>query len=204
MSTSVRFPLVVVALVALVATVAPMARAAGTDARASGAEENMLRGPHPFRKDNELSAHMLLSAGGDNTPNGGKLALDYGYKLQGPVWLNLQLSSQRAACRSQSGVGTCAGPAGTVYETLAGVKLKWPTAIPIVPFVKAAAGLAFSFPDGLSNGWGLAGRVGGGANYFFFDWLGLGIEVGFSAGYLTTAKPAYSVFDVGGGLEFQF
>lgn len=191
MSTTVRFPLVLVAVLAVTATVAR-------------AEDNMLRGPHPFRKDNELSAHMLLAAGGDNTPNGGKLALDYGYKLSGPAWLNLQLNSQRGTCQSRSGGGVCTAPSGTIYETLVGAKLKWPTAIPIVPFVKAGVGLAFAFPDGLSSGWGVAARMGAGANYFFFDWLGLGLEIGFSAGHLTTAKPTYTVLDIGGGLEFQF
>jgi hypothetical protein len=84
------------------------------------------------------------------------------------------------------------------------VKLKFPTAIPVVPFVKGGAGLAFAFPNGAANGLGVAARVGGGANYFFFDWLGLGAEVGYSIGYLTTAAGSYSVFDFGGGLEFQF
>jgi hypothetical protein len=174
---------------------APLARAA---------EDNLLHGPHPFLKDNELSAHMLLAAGGANTPDGGKLALDYGYKLRGPIWLNLQINSQHGSCQSLSGGTVCPSPAGWIYETLAGVKLKWPTAIPIVPFVKGAVGLAFSFPTGRSSGWGVAGRVGGGASYFVFDWLGLGLEIGFSTGYLTTASPTYTVLDFGGGVEFQF
>ena len=68
----------------------------------------------------------------------------------------------------------------------------------------AGIGFAFEFPDGASNGWGITGRVGGGANYFFFDWLGLGAELGVSFGYLSTAQPGYRVLDFGGGLEFQF
>jgi hypothetical protein len=53
-------------------------------------------------------------------------------------------------------------------------------------------------------------RVVGGANYFFFDWLGLGAEVGASLGYLdydktfTGGSHAYTVIDLGGGVEFQF
>jgi hypothetical protein len=173
-------------------------------ARAATDGDNMLRGPHPFRRDNELSAHMLLAAGGSNTPNGGKLALDYGYKLRGPVWLNLQLNWQSASCQSPGGGNNCTSPAGQVYETLVGAKLKWRTAIPIVPYIKGGVGLAYAFPVGASNGWGLAARAGGGASYFIFDWLGLGLELGFSLGHLTTAKSSYSVMDFGGGLEFQF
>ncbi len=52
-------------------------------------------------------------------------------------------------------------------------------------------------------------RAVGGANYFFFDWLGLGAQVGFSLGQPQLRRTfrgshTYAVFDVGGGLEFQF
>jgi hypothetical protein len=200
MSTAFRFPLASGALggaflAALLATLG------ATPARA---DENMLRGPHPFLKYNELSAHLLLAKGGDATPGGTKLALDYGYKLRAPLWLDLAFAYQRSTCHSQSGSPVCTDPTGDVFETLAGLKLKWPTAIPIVPYVKATAGLAFEFPETGANGWGIAGRVAGGANYFFFDWLGVGLELGVSFGYLSTPQPHYSILDFGGGLEFQF
>jgi hypothetical protein len=56
---------------------------------------------------------------------------------------------------------------------------------------------------------GLAIRGAGGANYFFFDWLGLGLQVGFSAGRIDYdgtfhGSHTYSVVDFGGGVEFQF
>jgi hypothetical protein len=171
---------------------------------AARAEDNMLRGPHPFRKDNELSAHVLLAVGGGGTPSGTKIGADYGYKLWAPAWLNLELNYQHSSCRSPSGGSTCTEPTGTIFETLAGLKLKWPTAIPVVPFGKAAAGLAYQFPDGAADGWGVAARLGAGANYFFFDWLGLGVELGCSFGHLSTRPPGYAVLDFGGGLEFQF
>ena len=52
-------------------------------------------------------------------------------------------------------------------------------------------------------------RAVGGANYFFFDWLGLGGQVGYSLGNLDydttfTGSHTYAVFDFGGGVEFQF
>jgi hypothetical protein len=193
MSTSRRFPLAMVA--------GASALLAGGVARA---DDNLLHGPHPFLKQNELSAHVLLAAGGDETPGGTKIATDYGYRLGGPAWLNLQLNFQHAAVCSTPSGGTCPDPTGNVFETLAGVKLKFATAIPVVPFVKGGAGLVFAFPNGANNGLGPALRVGGGANYFFFDWLGLGAEIGFSAGHLSTARSSYTVLDFGGGLEFQF
>jgi hypothetical protein len=198
MSTTRRFPQAIGAgVLGLLVALAP------TRARAA-ADENLLRGPHPFLKDNELSAHVLLVGGIANTPGGTKIALDYGYRLRGLAWLNLQLNYQRAACHTPSGGTICDEPAGSVFETLAGVKLKWPTPIPLVPYVKGNVGLAYAFPNGASNGLGFAARGGAGANYFFFDWLGLGAEIGYSVGHLSTASSQYAEVDFGAGLEFQF
>jgi hypothetical protein len=176
------------------------------------AEENLLHGPHPFLKDNELSIHILVGEGLGDTLSGPKLALDYGYKLTGgpaPVWLNLEINLQHSGCAPMPGGAVCSGNSGDVVETMAGAKWKFATPLPIVPFVKAAAGLVFAFPNGASDAPGLAIRGAGGANYFFFDWLGLGVEVGVSLGridYDSTFQGShtYSVLDFGGGLEFQF
>jgi hypothetical protein len=204
MSTAFRFPLLAFALVL---TSAATARA---DEPPPQEQQNLLRGPHPFRRQNELSAHMLLAGGGNGTPSGTKLALDYGYKLRAPFWLNLEFNYQHSACHTQSGAppsgaaaSTCPAT-GNVFETLAGAKAKFATPLPIVPFAKAALGFAYVFPEGFSSGWGFAGRGGVGANYFFFDWLGVGAELGVSLGRITTSHPNYLVIDVGGGLEFQF
>jgi hypothetical protein len=164
----------------------------------------MLRGPHPFLKDNELSAHVLLVAGVGDTPGGTKLLGEYGYRLSGPAWLNLQVNYQNAVCHTQSGATTCAEPSGSVFETLGGIKLKWATPVPLVPYVKGAVGLAYAFPNGASNKMGVAARGGAGASWFFFDWLGLGAEFGYSVGSMSMGTTSYSEFDFGGGVEFQF
>jgi hypothetical protein len=164
----------------------------------------MLRGPHPFLKDNELAAHMQLVAGVGNTPGGTKIIAEYGYKLGTPVWLNVQVNYQNATCRSQSGTNMCNQPTGSVFETLAGIKLKWATPIPLVPYVKGGVGLAYAFPDGVANTMGVAARGGAGAAWFFFDWLGVGGEFGYSVGSMSLAGQAYSELDFGGGVEFQF
>ena len=209
MSTRARFPLArsraaAVAPSLLLVAIVCVGVGAGAP-RPARADDNMLRGPYPFLKDNALSAHVLLAAGGGNTPGGTKIATDYGYKLRGLAWLDLQLNYQHAGCHSQSGGGTdCDEAAGSIFETLVGLTLKWPTAIPVVPFAKAAVGLAYAFPTGGANGFGPAARVGGGANYFFFDWLGLGAEIGVSAGHLSSAPSGYTLLDFGGGLELQF
>jgi hypothetical protein len=176
------------------------------------AEENLLHGPHPFLKDNELSIHILVAEGQGDALSGAKLALDYGYKLtrgSAPLWLNLEINVEHAGCAPMPGAGTCAIDTGDVVETMVGAKWKFATPLPLVPFVKAAGGLVFAFPNGASDAPGLAIRGAGGVNYFFFDWLGLGVEVGVSVGRIDydatfQGSHAYSVFDLGGGLEFQF
>jgi hypothetical protein len=195
------------ALPPLAPSARPLASALGLLALLAGparADENMLRGPHPFLKDNELSAHVQLVGGIGDTPGGTKIAADYGYRLRGPAWLNLQLNYQHAACHTPSGAPTCDEASGSVFETLAGIKLKWATPIPVVPYVKGDVGLAYAFPNGAGNGMGVAARAGAGATYFFFDWFGLGAELGYSVGHLSTAKSTYAEIDFGGGLEFQF
>jgi hypothetical protein len=107
------------------------------------ADSNLLHGPFPFLKDNEVSAHYLLAAGAGDSWSGDKVGLDYGYRLGGPIWLNLELNLQTGHCRF---AGSCAN-SGDVYETLVGGKWMFRTALPIVPYAKAAAGLLYLFPD---------------------------------------------------------
>ena len=195
MSTTKRFPLARPVIVALLA--------ATLGAGAARADDNILRGPHPFLRDNELSAHVLLVVGGNQTPDGTKIAADYGFHLRGPAWLDLQLNYQHARCDTGSSAGTCVVPSGTIFESLAGLKLKWATAIPLVPYVKGGGGLVTAFPDGAPNGLGPMLRVAGGANYFIYDWMGFGVEIGYSLGHLSSADSSYSELDFGAGAEFQ-
>jgi hypothetical protein len=83
------------------------------------------------------------------------------------------------------------------------------TPLPLVPYVGAAAGLVFAFPNGASAASGVTFRAVGGANYFFFDWLGVGGQVGYSLGALNydstfMGSHTYAVLDFGAGLVFQF
>jgi hypothetical protein len=200
-----QFPLVTIAMAVAVA----VALATGSPARA---DENLLHGPHPFIKDNELALHVLIASGSGDSMSGGKLAVDYGYKLTGgwiPLWLALALNVQRGGCNQSPSLGACGQNSGDMFETLAGVRWAFATPIPLVPYVGGLGGLAFGFPNGASAGAGLMARAVGGANYFFFDWLGVGAQVGFSIGSLNydntfTGSHTYQLFDVGGGLVFQF
>jgi hypothetical protein len=188
---------------------------AGTLAPFAGtarADENLLRGPHPFRRENQISAHMLLASGRGDTMNGTKLALGYDFKLTDgwtPLWLDLGLNLQHRSCSQSSTAGPCLPNTGDMFETFGGVKWMFATPIPLVPYAGAVGGLVFAFPNGASAAAGLMIRAVGGANYFFFDWLGLGAQVGYSLGSLNydstfMGSHTYAVLDIGGGLVFQF
>jgi len=178
------------------------------------AEDNLLHGPHPFLRDNQLSVHVLISEAVSDTLSGTKLAFDYGYKVtdsaQAPVWLDLQINYAHAGCTTAgSSVAICGTNTGDILETLAGARWTFATPIPLVPYLKGAVGLLYAFPNGATDSVGLGVRAAGGANYFFFDWLGLGGEVGFSLGRIGydasfAGSHNYAVLDFGGGIEFQF
>jgi hypothetical protein len=180
---------------------------------AARAEENLLHGPHPFLKDNQVSLHVLIGEGINNSVSGAKLAFDYGYKMTGgvvaPLWLDLQINYEHSGCNATASNGVCGANTGDVIETLAGVRWTFATPIPLVPYLKSGLGFLFGFPNGASDAVGFGVRAVGGANYFFFDWLGLGAEVGFSLGRIGydstfTGSHNYASLDFGGGLEFQF
>lgn len=197
----------------LLAAAAVLAAALALPA-AARAQENLLHGPHPFLKDNALDVHVLIGESLSDALSGAKLGFDYAYKMTGgvtaPLWLDLQINFEHAGCNSSgSNLGVCGTDTGDLIETMAGVKWTFATPLPLVPFLKSGAGLLFAFPNGATNAAGIGARFSGGANYFFFDWLGLGAEVGFSFGridYDSTFKGShnYAVLDFGGGLEFQF
>jgi len=174
------------------------------------AQDNMLRGPHPFLKDNEIEGYVLLATGLSSSPSGTKLAFDYDYKLVLPTWLVLQLNLQLSSCHTTPGVMLCGPDTGKAFETLAGAGWKWATPIPLVPFAKATAGPVFVFPNGANAAAGFTGRLAGGVTYFFFDWLGIGAELAFSLGHVgydatfPNSNHTYAIFDFGGGIQFQF
>jgi hypothetical protein len=201
MSSRFRFPVVLGLALGLGALAAASARA----------NENVLHGPQPFLRDNELAAHVLIAKGYGDSPGGGKLALDYGYKVVGgtiPTWLALAVNIQRSDCMSGTSL-SCGPQGGSVFETLGGLRWQFATPIPLVPYISGAVGVVFAFPEIGHAAAGFTGRVVGGANYFFFDWFALGGQVGVSLGHLgydstVPGSHTYSVLDLGGGAEFMF
>ncbi|MBC8133098.1 MAG: hypothetical protein H7X95_08970 [Deltaproteobacteria bacterium] len=207
MSTRVTFPLTLLRRALLRAVplllAIPLCLAAPAQARA---DEMMLTGPHPFLKENALSLQFLLGSGLGTSFSGRGVGLGYGYMLNGPLWLDLQMNVRAAAC---SPVVSCGAANGSDVELLAGASWRMRTAVPLVPYLRGGAGLIFLYPRTGANAMGLAARGGAGAKYYLFDWLGLGIEAALSLGHgyfdqSYQASHTYAVFDVALGMEWQF
>jgi hypothetical protein len=134
--------------------------------------------------------------------------VDYGYKLDRGIWLDLGVGLLSGACGTRLDDPTCAR-SGDSAEVLGGIKWKLRMNIPLVPYVKAQAGLAFQFPEHTRNAWGLLVRGGLGATYFLYEWFGVSAEVTASAGRAgyqegSTLSHALGGLDVTLGAEVQF
>jgi hypothetical protein len=170
------------------------------------ADDLILTGPHPFLKQNALSVQFLLGAGLGDSFSGRGVGLGYGYMLNGPLWLDLQMNVRAASCSPYS---TCGVTSGNDVELLAGASWRMRTDIPLVPYLRGAAGLIYLYPRSGQDAMGLAVRGGLGAKYYVYDWLGFGIESALSLGHGYFAQDyaashSYAVFDVALGMEWQF
>jgi hypothetical protein len=177
--------------------------AVGARARA---EDMILVGPHPFLKENAASVQFLLGTGLGDSFSGRGVGLGYGYMLNGPLWLDLQMNVRAAAC---SPYGACRALGGSDVELLAGASWRMRTSVPLVPYLRGGAGLVYLYPRSSQSATGLAVRGGVGAKYYIFDWLGFGMEADLSLGHGAFAQDyagshTYSVFDIALGMEWQF
>jgi len=146
----------------------------GLTASLAQAEEELLRGPHPFIKDNELTIHAGYSAGLGDNMRGLRVQGDYLNRLAQTLWLDIQMGVVSGSCRSNQTV--CTNGSGNGVDILGGAAWKFQTNVPIVPYAKVAMGPIFLFPDNTRSAWGLLVRGGFGAHYFLYDWFGVGAE----------------------------
>ena len=138
------------------------------------AEEELLRGPHPFIKDNELTVHVGYSAGLGDDMRGLRVQGDFLNRLGQTLWLDIQMGVVSGSCRANQVV--CSNGSGNAVDILGGAAWKFQTNLPIVPYVKVALGPTFLFPDNTRSAAGLLVRGGFGAHYFLYDWFGVGAE----------------------------
>ena len=139
------------------------------------AEEELLHGPHPFIKNDELSLHAGFSGGlGDNV-SGLRLQGDYSYRLGQTTWFDLQMGVVSGSCRNQE--IACSDGTGDSVDIVAGAGWKYQTRLPLVVHVRFAGGPIFLFPDSARSSAGFLLRGAAGAHYFLYDWFGLGGEL---------------------------
>jgi len=146
----------------------------GLTASSAQAEEELLRGPHPFIKDNELTVHAGYSAGLGDNMRGLRVQGDYLNRLAQTLWLDIQMGVVSGSCKTNQTV--CTNGSGNGVDILGGAAWKFQTNLPIVPYAKVALGPTFLFPDNTRSAWGLLVRGGFGAHYFLYDWFGVGAE----------------------------
>jgi hypothetical protein len=170
------------------------------------ADELVLAGPHPALKENALNIQFLFGDGLGDSFSGRGIGIGYGYMLNGPLWLDLQLNTRMSAC---SAFRACTVYTGNDTELMAGLAWRFRTDVPVVPYARGAVGLVYLYPDGGQSAVGLAARAGVGLKYFVYDWLGFGVEAALSLGhgYFASGYPGgrtYAVGDMAAGVEWQF
>jgi hypothetical protein len=186
-----------------------LAALAAPGARPAWGEEPLLRGPHPFVKDNHLS--LEAGYGVANDFHGVRAAVSYGYELAGSLWLDLHLDLVDGSSAPPISDPPCTGCAevSTFADVMAGLRYKLRTEIPLVPYGAAAVGPAFVFSRGARGAMGIAVRGAVGARYFLYEWLGFGVELGALLGGVAADADAglestLFMVDFGLGAEVQF
>jgi hypothetical protein len=143
--------------------------------------------PEEFPGKNEISLHIGGSDGFANvTPGGFLFIFDYGRRLGEMVWLDIGFDTTFGfgGCGNAFAPAGCGyGGNGDMFAPHVGVKLKWKTPIPLVPYAKFVGDVIFIFNRFYGdNGFGLAGTAAGGVKYFLTPHIGVGGELGITLG----------------------
>lgn len=187
-------------------------------------------GPEVWPGKNEIAIHTGFEVG-HAIAEGFRLTLDYAYRVADhgkySIWLNFggALIVGGGCDINAPGVLGCAGwSSGDAVEPFGGVKFKFKTPIPLVPYAKANIVFdyvwntfnyyAFDNTYCGSNGVLPGVRGAGGANYFLTKNIGVGLETGLTFGpavYFGCGGPNHGShvafaagFDMSAGAEFVF
>lgn len=177
----------------------------------ASAEETLLRGPYPFRKDNELALRGGFAAGvAASPPVASQARADYGYRMHRDFWLDIELGFVSGSCNGANLGRNCSGRTGDLASVMGGVKWKLAMDVPVVPYVKVVGGFFYLFPDESPRAFGAGLRPAVGATYFLFEWLGVGLEVGATVARFAGRDPdldeaaGLGAIDIGLGVELAF
>jgi hypothetical protein len=210
-------------LALLVVLLAPAARA-----------EIQTAGPQVWPGKHELGAALGYQAGigsyqskgipAGAAPSGFKLLADYAYRFHELAWLHAGVNFVfGGGCDTVTIAGGCSSFAnGWIVEPMVGVKLKWKTSLPLVPYAKFDAGFVGIYNRYCGdNGFAIVGRIGGGAKWWLLKNIGVGAELHLAVGpgvyggtdksspcsaiyYYDAHVEAYAAFDFALGAEFIF
>jgi hypothetical protein len=151
--------------------------------------EDLLRGPHPFLAENEVTLDGGLQLA--NVYGGLSGALGYGFQAAGPIWFELRLAVRDGELGPDA-LETrqkCACPQITSgADVQAGLGYRLRLNVPVVVAGRVLGGPTYTFRDGGSDGAGVALRGALGGRYYLYDWLGFGGELGLQVG--TTGLPS--------------
>jgi hypothetical protein len=151
-----------------------------------------------------------------NSPSGYKLIGDFSGLVKpvgfGGIWLGggLNYAAGEYGCYQYVATPAPYGNCGGDLQLWVFVRLTFEKLIPIplVPFFHGGLGGDILFYDQPGNGGAFAIRVGGGAHYYLFKWLGLGLETNFTIGPGSLPNPVgaifYGTWDFGLGARFTF
>jgi hypothetical protein len=151
------------------------------------AEEELLRGPHPFIQNDELDLHAGYAFAFGDDVSGLRMQADFSHRLGQVVWLDIQMGVVSGSCHT--GDTTCSRGSGNAVDILAGAAWKFQTRLPLVIHVRADGGPVFLFPDSTRSAAGFLLRGAAGAHYYLYDWFGLGGEIGgtYGLGFFRTS-----------------
>jgi len=194
-----------------------------------------VKGPEVYPGKSEVSVHVGYQAGvsgffGGGSPTGFRLLGDYNFRFYDfggtTLWLNagaaLTVGGSCGVITAKG--GACGGFAsGDSIEPMVGLKAKFRTPIPLVPYVRLDAFFSYIFNRYCDdNGYGFGARAAGGAKYFLTRNVGIGLEAGVTLGpaifpngapsgskcgisyYSGPHTDFYGAIDILAGAEFAF
>lgn len=147
--------------------------------------------PEVFPSKHEISAHMGFQAGFGallGSTSGFKLEADYAYRFHPYIWFNALVAndfgfgSADGVC-ANSVLATCYR-GGWDLELMAGIKLKFPTRIPLVIEAPALIGVNVLYNRDCGDDGAAAPvvKTGGGVMYFLTKKIGVGAKLGVAFG----------------------
>jgi hypothetical protein len=173
------------------------------------------------RGPNIIAAGVGVDAGLTEPTTGGfRLNLEWSYQLTRLLWFDViggaSLGGDCKVLEEETTGGVtrvinsrCNAFGGIGIDLLAGIQMKlvnirlWK--VPVVPFARVAAGVAFIIADTPNDGAALVVRVGGGARYYFTNWFSVGAELAFTLGpaFRNHLDPGfYTKLELLAGVEF--